>query len=77
MVLCKPGSIKEHTKFEAKIYLLSKEEGGRHTAILNNYQPQFFFRTADVIGIIKLFTSDAGDEDVMAIPGHAINIQVN
>lgn len=53
-VICKPGSIKPHSKFEAQVYVLSKEEGGRHTAFLTNYRPQFYFRTADVTGNILL-----------------------
>ena len=53
-VLAKPGSVKPHTKFEAQIYVLSKEEGGRHTPFMTNYRPQFYFRTTDVTGIISL-----------------------
>ena len=53
-VLSKPGSITPHTKFKAQIYVLSKEEGGRHTPFFTNYRPQFYFRTTDVTGIIKL-----------------------
>ena len=53
-VLCKPGSIHPHTKFKGQVYVLSKEEGGRHTPFFNNYRPQFFFRTTDVTGIITL-----------------------
>lgn len=48
--MCKPGSVKTHTVFEAEVYALTKEEGGRHTPFTNNYRPQFFFRTADVTG---------------------------
>jgi len=54
MVVAQPGSVKPHTKFEAQVYVLSKEEGGRHTPFFNNYRPQFFFRTTDVTGSIKL-----------------------
>ncbi len=54
MVLCKIGSIKPHKKFEAQVYVLSKEEGGRHTPFFNNYRPQFFFRTTDVTGSVQL-----------------------
>jgi len=54
MVVVKPGSIKPHTKFEAQVYVLSREEGGRHTPFFNNYRPQFFFRTTDVTGSIKM-----------------------
>ena len=53
-VLCKPGSVKPHTKFKAEAYILTKEEGGRHTPFFTNYRPQFYFRTTDVTGIIKL-----------------------
>jgi elongation factor Tu len=53
-VLCKPGSITPHTKFTAEAYILSKEEGGRHTPFFSNYRPQFYFRTTDVTGVIKL-----------------------
>ena len=51
-VLAKPGSVKPHTKFKAQVYVLSKEEGGRHTPFFTNYRPQFYFRTTDVTGII-------------------------
>ena len=53
-VLCKPGSIKPHTKFKAEVYVLTKEEGGRHTPFFTSYRPQFYFRTTDVTGIVKL-----------------------
>ncbi|WP_183501433.1 elongation factor Tu, partial [Microvirga flocculans] len=53
-VLCKPGSIKPHTKFKAEAYILTKEEGGRHTPFFGNYRPQFYFRTTDVTGVVKL-----------------------
>jgi len=53
-VLCKPGSITPHTSFQAEAYILTKEEGGRHTPFFTNYRPQFYFRTTDVTGIIKL-----------------------
>ena len=61
-VLCKPGSIKPHTKFTAEIYCLSKDEGGRHTPFFNGYRPQFYFRTTDVTGEVEL---PAGTEMVM------------
>ncbi|MFH2035615.1 MAG: elongation factor Tu [Candidatus Zixiibacteriota bacterium] len=54
MVICKPGSIKPHTKFKAEVYILSKEEGGRHTPFFNGYRPQFYFRTTDVTGVVQL-----------------------
>jgi len=70
-VLCKPGSINPHTKFEAEIYILSKEEGGRHTPFFNGYRPQFYFRTTDVTGACEL---PAGTEMVM--PGDNIKMTV-
>jgi elongation factor Tu len=70
-VLAKPSSITPHTKFEAEIYVLSKEEGGRHTPFLNNYRPQFYFRTTDVTGAVQL------PEDVkMVMPGDNANLTV-
>ncbi len=71
MVLCKPGSITPHTKFTAEIYVLSKEEGGRHTPFFNNYRPQFYVRTTDVTGSITL---PEGTEMVM--PGDNVKITV-
>jgi len=71
-VLAKPGSIKPHTKFSAEIYVLSKDEGGRHTPFFNGYRPQFYFRTTDVTGSIEL---PAGTEMVM--PGDNISINVS
>ena len=62
-VLCKPGSVKPHTKFEAEVYILTKEEGGRHTPFFANYRPQFYFRTTDVTGTVAL---PAGTEMVHA-----------
>jgi len=70
-VLAKPGSIKPHTSFEAETYILSKEEGGRHTPFFSNYRPQFYFRTTDVTGSIQL---PAGKEMVM--PGDNVNLIV-
>ncbi|HMT03281.1 MAG TPA: elongation factor Tu [Burkholderiales bacterium] len=70
-VLAKPGSITPHTKFEAEIYVLTKEEGGRHTPFFSNYRPQFYFRTTDVTGAVAL---PSGVEMVM--PGDNININV-
>ena len=52
MVVIKPGTTTPHTNFEAKVYILSKEEGGRHTPFFNNYRPQFYFRTTDVTGVV-------------------------
>lgn len=70
-VLAKPGSIKPHTKFEAEVYILSKDEGGRHTPFFKGYKPQFYFRTTDVTGDIEL---PAGVEMVM--PGDNIQMTV-
>ena len=70
-VLCKPGSITPHKKFTGEIYVLTKEEGGRHKPFFSNYRPQFFFRTTDVTGVITL---DAGTEMVM--PGDNVRISV-
>ena len=53
-VICKPGSITPHTEFDAQVYILSKDEGGRHTPFFNNYRPQFYFRTTDVTGVVDL-----------------------
>ena len=71
-VLCKPGSIKPHTRFEAEVYILSKEEGGRHTAFFQGYRPQFYFRTTDVTGSCDL---PAGTEMVM--PGDNIKLTIS
>ena len=71
-VLCKPGSIKPHTRFEAEVYVLSKEEGGRHTPFFKGYRPQFYFRTTDVTGACEL------PEDVeMVMPGDNVNMKVS
>src|SRR5690606_10736256 len=70
-VLCAPGSIKPHTKFSAEAYILSKEEGGRHTPFFNKYRPQFYFRTTDVTGEVNL---PAGTEMIM--PGDNANMEV-
>ena len=70
-VLCKPGSINPHTKFKGQVYVLSKDEGGRHTPFFNNYRPQFYFRTTDVTGIITL---PEGTE--MCMPGDNVDMKV-
>ena len=70
-VLCKPGSIHPHTKFKGQVYVLSKEEGGRHTPFFNNYRPQFYFRTTDVTGVITL---PEGTE--MCMPGDNVDMDV-
>jgi len=72
MVICKPGSVKPHAKFEAEVYILKKEEGGRHTPFHNNYRPQFYVRTTDVTGTINL---PSGVEMVM--PGDNLTITVD
>jgi elongation factor Tu len=69
MVVAKPGSIKPHTKFKAEVYILSKEEGGRHTPFFNGYRPQFYFRTTDVTGSVML---PEGVEMVM--PGDNVSL---
>ena len=70
-VLCKPGSIHPHTKFSGQVYVLKKEEGGRHTPFFNNYRPQFYFRTTDVTGIITL----PADKE-MCMPGDNVTMDV-
>ena len=70
-VLCKPGTVTPHKKFEAQVYILSKEEGGRHTPFFSNYRPQFYFRTTDVTGVVQL---PEGVEMVM--PGDNITMSV-
>jgi len=69
MVLAKPGSITPHTKFKGEVYILTKEEGGRHTPFFNGYRPQFYFRTTDVTGVAQL---PEGTEMVM--PGDRVTI---
>ncbi|MCR4443106.1 MAG: elongation factor Tu, partial [Peptococcaceae bacterium] len=70
-VLAKPGSIKPHTKYEAEVYVLTKEEGGRHTPFFNGYRPQFYFRTTDVTGVVTL---PEGVE--MCMPGDNIKMTI-
>ena len=70
-VLCKPGSINPHTKFHGQVYILTKEEGGRHTPFFNNYRPQFYLRTTDVTGVVSL---PAGTE--MCMPGDNVEMDV-
>ena len=72
MVLAKPGSITPHTEFKGEVYVLSKEEGGRHTPFFNGYRPQFYFRTTDVTGSAKL---PAGTEMVM--PGDNVQLEID
>ena len=71
MVLAKPGSIKPHTKFKAEVYVLNKDEGGRHTPFFNNYRPQFYFRTSDVTGTVTL---PEGTE--MVVPGDNVSVTI-
>ena len=71
-MLAKPGSITPHTKFKGEVYVLSREEGGRHTPFFTGYRPQFYFRTTDVTGIAEL---PAGTEMVM--PGDNVNLEVD
>jgi len=71
-VICKPGSIKPHTKFKCQVYVLTKEEGGRHTPFFSNYRPQFYFRTTDVTGGVKLL---GGAE--MCMPGDNVEMEVD
>jgi elongation factor Tu len=71
MVIAKPGSITPHTKFKGEVYVLKKEEGGRHTPFFNGYRPQFYFRTTDVTGSIKL-----PDGVEMVMPGDNVNMDV-
>ncbi len=70
-VLCKPGSITPHKKFEATVYILTKDEGGRHTPFFKNYRPQFYFQTTDVTGIVEL-----PDGTEMVMPGDNVNLKV-
>ncbi|MDP8292371.1 MAG: EF-Tu/IF-2/RF-3 family GTPase, partial [Candidatus Orphnella occulta] len=71
MVLAKPGSITPHTVFNAEVYILTKEEGGRHTPIFNGYRPQFYFRTTDVTGIAKL-----AEGVEMVMPGDKVTMEI-
>ena len=74
MVLAQEGSITPHTEFEAEVYILTKEEGGRHTPFFTGYRPQFYVRTTDVTGSIKQFTADDGTEVEMVMPGDRIKM---
>ncbi|MEL6247282.1 MAG: elongation factor Tu [Cyanobacteria bacterium J06648_16] len=77
MVLAKPGSITPHTKFESEVYILTKEEGGRHTPFFSGYKPQFYVRTTDVTGTIDSFTADDGSTAEMVMPGDRIKMNVS
>nr|QCI06918.1 Translation elongation factor Tu [Halydictyon mirabile] len=74
MVLAKPATITPHTKFEAEVYILTKEEGGRHTPFFPGYRPQFYVRTTDVTGTIDVFTADDGSSAEMVMPGDRIKM---
>ena len=76
MVIAKPGSITPHTKFEGEVYVLTKEEGGRHTPFFKNYRPQFYVRTTDVTGTIEDYTADDGSAVEMVMPGDRIKMTV-
>ena len=76
MVIAAPGSVTPHTKFKAEIYVLKKEEGGRHTPFFPGYRPQFYVRTTDVTGKIESFISDDGDEATMVMPGDRVKMVV-
>jgi elongation factor Tu len=76
MVLAKPGSITPHTEFEAQVYVLTKEEGGRHTPFFPGYRPQFYVRTTDVTGKIESFRADDDSETQMVMPGDRIKMNV-
>ncbi|SIO42701.1 elongation factor Tu [Singulisphaera sp. Ch08] len=75
-VICKPGSITPHTKFEAEVYVLSKDEGGRHTPFFKGYRPQFYFRTTDVTGSVLNLLSEDNSEAEMCMPGDNIKMTV-
>jgi elongation factor Tu len=75
-VLAKPGSITPHTKFEANVYILTKEEGGRHTPFFPNYRPQFYFRTTDVTGSAIEIRSQDGKVAEMCMPGDNVQVTV-
>jgi elongation factor Tu len=72
-VLCKPGSIKPHTKFKGEVYILSKDEGGRHTPFFNGYRPQFYLRTTDVTGTLNL---NEGVEMIMPGDNTQVSVQL-
>jgi elongation factor Tu len=76
MVIAKPGSITPHTQFESEVYVLKKEEGGRHTPFFSGYRPQFYVRTTDVTGTINAFTADDGSQPEMIMPGDRIKMTV-
>ena len=73
-VLCKPGSVTPHTKFAGQVYVLTKEEGGRHTPFFAGYRPQFYFRTTDITGDVQELTDSNGNKVEMAMPGDHITV---
>lgn len=77
MVIAKPGSITPHTEFEGEVYILKKEEGGRHTPFFSGYRPQFYVRTTDVTGSIDSYTADDGSTVEMVMPGDRIKMKVS
>jgi elongation factor Tu len=76
-VICKPGSIKPHTKFRGQVYVLTKEEGGRHTPFFSGYKPQFYFRTTDVTGQVVQLLGEGGKAVDMCMPGDNVTMEVN
>ena len=76
MVIAKPGTITPHTKFDSQVYILTKEEGGRHTPFFEGYRPQFYVRTTDVTGKIESFRADDGSAAQMVMPGDRIKMEV-
>ncbi|MDO4500356.1 MAG: elongation factor Tu [Erysipelotrichaceae bacterium] len=75
-VLAKPGSVTPHTEFKAQVYVLTKEEGGRHTPFVTNYRPQFYFRTTDVTGVVETINGNDGSAMEMVMPGDNVLMQV-
>jgi elongation factor Tu len=76
MVLAKPGTITPHTKFDSQVYILTKEEGGRHTPFFEGYRPQFYVRTTDVTGKIESFRADDDSATQMVMPGDRVKMEV-
>jgi elongation factor Tu len=76
-VICKPGSIKPHTKFKGQVYVLNKEEGGRHTPFFAGYKPQFYFRTTDVTGQVVNLFGDGGAKAEMCMPGDNVTMEID
>ena len=77
MVIAQPDTITPHTNFEAQVYILTKEEGGRHNPFFKGYRPQFYVRTTDVTGKIESFTAEDGSEAKMVMPGDSIKMVVD